>query len=100
MKALWCLLLVSMVGCASVSGQRVSPDDAAAAVHELRGPSSTALDAEAALRCPGGHEVLRRGARDERLAGQMTWTRLWNQLMAHLDDDDNRAQLAIRCKSP
>ncbi len=99
MKAFCWMLLVSVVGCASVTGQRVSPDDAVA-VHELRGPSQSALDAEAALRCPAGHEVLRRGGRDERLVGQMTLTRLWNQAMHLLDDDDNRAQLAIRCKTP
>lgn len=94
MAALTCLALGA---CATQEGYVVSGSPQTRS-YELRGPTVQALEAEAARRCPQGYEVHRVAGRHQRLEGGNIATRGWNMAMAYLDDDDNRAQMAITCR--
>ncbi|MEY4428510.1 MAG: hypothetical protein RLZZ182_1199 [Pseudomonadota bacterium] len=90
------LLCLGLVACAQVSVRRVNTVEPAS--YELRASHMQALEREAEQRCPKGFEVTRRAELKEGLEPDWRGARWWNLGLLRLDDEGNRAQLAVTCR--
>jgi len=94
-------LAALLSACGTVSSQAVGPSPSVRS-YELRGSTQQEVIAEAERLCPKGYEVHRASGRNERLAGepQKPFNHLataWNHALSWMDNDTDRAQMAVTC---